>query len=81
MGNPYRAGPQPWPARETQVKGDQIRVYMETDLGSLRAMLAAADLALKTWPGGDPQEQANLVKMRKDLYAITMDVLIEHGLI
>lgn len=66
---------------EAEVKGDQIRVYMETDLGSLRAMLAAADLALKTWPGGDPQEQENLVKMRKDLYAITMDVLIEHGLI
>ena len=40
---------------EAEVKGDQIRVYMETDLGSLRAMLAAADLALKTWPGGDPQ--------------------------
>lgn len=63
------------------VRGNDIPVEMTTDLGTLRAMVVAADQALKYWPGGDPQEQVNLMKMRSELYSILMSVLLENGLV
>lgn len=63
------------------MKGDHLEVQMFTDLGTIRAMYKAADFALQKWPGGDPQEQANLLRMRGDLYAIMMSVLLENDLV
>ncbi len=58
-----------------------IPVYLETNLDTLRALVQAVDLALKAWPGGDPQEQENLIRMRTELYALLMSVLFENELI
>lgn len=63
------------------MKGDDIPVEISTDLGSLRAMLNAIDQALKSWPGGDPQEQINMMNMRNDLFGILMSYLLANDLV
>ena len=60
---------------------EPIAVTLETDIDTLRAMVAAADLALRYWPGGDPEEQVMLERMKRELYAILMTILLEHEII
>lgn len=58
-----------------------ISVDLKLNAETLRKLLDAVDTALKYWPGGDPQEQVDLLQMRNDLYVVLMSALIENGLI
>ena len=59
----------------------EIVVTIDTNIETLRAMLKAAETALRVWPGGDPSEQEKLIQMKTELYACLMSALLEHGLI
>ena len=59
----------------------EIVVNIETNVYTLRAMLKAADEALRVWPGGDPAEQEKLIQMKNELYAVLMSVLLENGIV
>lgn len=63
------------------MNGDDIRVDLQVDLGSLRAMHHVVSRSLEKWPGGDPREQEMLIDMKRDLYSVLMSVLLEEGLI
>ena len=52
-------------------------ITMEID--ALRLLHRSVAEAYANWPGGDPNEQTCLLKMKTQLYAALMDHLLECG--
>ena len=52
-------------------------ITMEID--ALRLLHRSVSEAYANWPGGDPNEQACLLKMKTQLYAALMDHLLDCG--
>ncbi len=49
------------------------------EIDALRLLHRSVAEAYANWPGGDPNEQACLLKMKTQLYAALMDHLLDCG--
>jgi len=57
----------------TSQESNYSRFEVSLDSIGLRILLDAVTYRLERWPGGDPQEQENLHRMRTVLQAIVLE--------
>ena len=50
---------------------------IETSVDGIRVIHLGLTLAVKHWPGGDPQEQIELIKMKENFYRMILDYQFE----
>ena len=50
---------------------------IETSIDGIRVINLGLALAVKYWPGGDPQEQIELIKMKENFYRMILDYQFE----
>ena len=58
-----------------------IPVVLNCNLAALRVVYKSICNSYDNWPGGDPEEQVNLEKIKKDLYAVLYSILLENDLV
>ena len=59
----------------------EIEVSVTCNIPTLRALHECVTKCYRNWAGGDPQEQIKLDEMRRGLYVILMDALLENDLV
>ena len=58
-----------------------IEINLTCDLPTLRVMYKSLCETYERWPGGHPDEQIMLEKMKNSLYVVLYSTLMENGLI
>ncbi len=58
-----------------------IEINLTCNLSTLRVMYKSLCESYERWPGGHPDEQVMLEKMKNSLYVVLYSTLIENGLI
>lgn len=56
----------------------EIEVNLICNLPALRVMYKIASDAYQTWPGGDPEEQVALERLKTSLYVCLMESLLHN---
>lgn len=59
----------------------EIEVSITCNIPTLRTMHDCVTKCYKNWAGGDPEEQLKLDEMRRGLYVILMDALLDNDLV
>jgi len=59
----------------------EIEVNLECNLPALRMMHKIACDAYRTWPGGHPEEQVALERLKTSLYVCLMEALLHNNLL
>lgn len=65
----------------SQPPDDDIEVTFTCSINGLRLLLKCVEKCYQNWPGGHPQEQADLENVRAGLYVILYDTLLENDLV
>lgn len=60
---------------------DEIEVHFTCNIQALRKLHECVEHCLKTWPGGDPQDQVNLEALKKELYVARYSALMDNNLL
>jgi len=60
---------------------DNIEVHFTCNIQALRKLHECVEKCLKTWPGGNPQEQVDLEALRQELFIARYSALMDNNLL